>query len=225
MHMTCFSIKRHSTAFVDGRLRKREYSRITAHLQECDSCANYIHEIRILRSHLQSLPVPKASDNLAVKLRIIASREKQALAETRGSRLRRIWNRWKFRIDDLMRPLTIPATGGLISSMLLFATLALTITSTTSAVAYDVPVIYQDQVGPNLVPVSVNSDVTLNMSLDGKGHIQDYFVRDGAASFIGDPARLSYRNIALPQFPSVLALTHPVTGDISIRLTPLVYRQ
>ncbi len=126
----------------------------------------------------------------------------------------------------MMRPLTIPATGGLLSSMLLFATLALTITSTTRAVTYDVPVMYQEQEGANLVPISVkNSDVTLNISLDGKGRIQDYNVRDGAASFTGDPGRLSYKNISLPQFPSVLAIAHPVTGDISIRLTPLMFRQ
>lgn len=225
MHLTCFSTKRHSTAYVDGRLRTREHSRITAHLQECDSCATYIHEIRSLRSHLQSLPVPQSSEHLTMKLRILASHEKQALMQTRGSRLLLLWQRWKFRMDDLMRPLTIPATGGLLSSVLLFATLALTITTTKQAVAYDVPVIYGDEQGPNLVPVSVDSDVTLSMSLDAKGHIQDYFVRDGAASFIGDPGRLVYRTISLPQFPSVLALTHPVTGDISIRLTPLVYRQ
>jgi hypothetical protein len=174
---------------------------------------------------LQGLPVPQACENLAMKLRVIASREKQALTQTRGSHLLLLWERWKFRMDDLMRPLTIPATGGLLSSILLFATLALTITSTTRAVTYDVPVSYGDQESPNLLPVSVNADVILNMSLDGKGHIQDYFVRDGAASFIGDPGRLIYKNISLPQFPSVLALTHPVTGDISIKLTPLVYRQ
>lgn len=223
--MTCFSTKRQSTAYVDGRLRKREQSRITSHLHECDSCTTYIHEIRSLRTHLQNLPVRAASEDLAMKLRIMASREKQALTQTRGSRLLLIWERWKFRMDDLMRPLTIPATGGLLSSILLFGTLALTITSTTRAVAYDVPVMYEEAASPNLVPVSFNSDVILNMSLDGKGHIQDYFVRDGAASFTGDPARLIYKNISLPQFPSVLALAHPVTGDISITLTPLVYRQ
>jgi predicted anti-sigma-YlaC factor YlaD len=223
--MTCLSTKRQSTAYVDGRLRDREQSRITAHLRECDGCATYIHEIRCLRSNLQSLPTPPPSSGLTTKLRIIASREKQALAQTRGSRLLLLWQKWKFRMDELMRPLTIPATGGLLSSVLLFASLALTITTTKHGVTYEVPLMYAEQEGANLVPISVNSDITLNISLDAKGHIQDYFVHDGVASFSGDPGRLSYRNIALPQFPSVLALAHPVTGDISIKLTPLVFRQ
>ena len=223
--MTCLSIKRQSTAYVDGRLREREHSRISGHLRECDACASYIHEIRSLRSNLRNLPVPPPPAGLVTKLRISASREKQALLETRGSRLLLIWQRWKFRADELMRPLTIPATGGLLSSILLFATLALTITTTTRVVAYDVPLLTEDQLGSNLVPVSINSDVILRISLDGRGHIQDYVVRDGAASFSGDPSRLLYKTIALPQFPSVLALAHPVTGDISIKLTPLVFRQ
>jgi predicted anti-sigma-YlaC factor YlaD len=223
--MTCLSTKRQSTAYVDGRLREREQSRIKAHLRECDSCAAYIHEIRCLRSNLQSLPTPPPSSGLEVRLRIIASREKQALVQTRGSRLLLFWQKWKFRIDELMRPLTIPATGGLLSSILLFATLALTITTTSRGVTYDVPVLYADQNGQNLVPISINSDVILNISLDGKGHIQEYRVSDGAAWVSGDPSRLIYKNIAMPQFPSVLTIAHPVTGDISIKLTPLVFRQ
>jgi hypothetical protein len=160
-----------------------------------------------------------------MKLRIMASREKQALAQTRGSRLLLFWQKWKFRMDELMRPLTIPATGGLLSSLLLFASLALTITTTKHGVAYEVPLMYADQEDPNLVPISLNSDITLRISLDGKGRIQDYVVHDGLASFTGNAGRLNYRNISLPQFPSVLALAHPVTGDISIKLTPLVFRQ
>jgi hypothetical protein len=178
-----------------------------------------------LRSNLQSLPTPPPSSGLEVRLRIIASREKQALVQTRGSRLLLFWQKWKFRIDELMRPLTIPATGGLLSSILLFATLALTITTTSRGVTYDVPVLYADQNGQNLVPISINSDVILNISLDGKGHIQEYRVSDGAAWVSGDPSRLIYKNIAMPQFPSVLTIAHPVTGDISIKLTPLVFRQ
>lgn len=160
-----------------------------------------------------------------MKLRIIASKEKQALTQTRGSRLKLVWEKWKFRVDEMMRPLTIPATGGLLSSIMLFATLALTITTTSRGVTYDVPVLYAERNDANLVPISVHSDIVLTMSLDGKGHIQDYAVRDGEASFAGDPGRLIYRNISMPQFPSVLTIAHPVTGDISIKLTPLVFRQ
>lgn len=223
--MTCFSTKRQSTAYVDGRLRGRELSRIAAHLGECDACASYIDQLIAVRSGLQRLSAPVPPAGLAVQLRVIASREQQAILRAGGSRMRLFFEKWKFRLDEMMRPFTIPATGGLLSSIVLFSTLALTITTTTRAVAYDVPVLYSEQLGANLVPLSVNSDVVLNISLDGKGHIRDYAVHDRSAYFSGDASSLIYKDIVMPQFPSVLTIATPITSDISITLTPLVYRQ
>ncbi len=224
-HLTCFKTRRQSTAYLDGRLREREHSRIAAHLAECDSCAAHIYQLKSLRFGLQRLPTPLAPANLSTRLRVIASREKQLITQSQGSRFRFLWDKWKFRVDELMRPLTIPATGGLLSSVLLFSTLALTITTTKRAVTYDVPVLYTEQMGANLVPISVNADVVLNISVDGRGRIRDYVVHDGSGSFTGNAARLVYNNIAMPEFPSVLQIAHPITSDISITLTPLVFRQ
>ena len=147
------------------------------------------------------------------------------MVETDGSRWRRIWQGWKFRIHQLMRPLTIPATGGVISSVLLFGALAFTIGTTTRQVAYEVPVIYADRADANLVPLELRSSVLLTLSLDGHGHITDYAVRDGSGGFVGDPARLQYNQIQMPEFPSVLAMAQPTIGDVRIYFMPIVFRQ
>jgi Putative zinc-finger len=220
--MTCWSVKRRSTDFVDGRLRGSERSRVAAHLAECDSCSQQIEEFASVRSTLGNLPRPLAPAPLRTELLIMASRERRLL---RSTRFERIWNRWKFRLNEIMRPLTIPATGGVLSSLLLFAALAVTISTTTRAVTYEVPVIYADKMDANLVPVELRSSVVLTLSLDGKGRITDYAVRDGSDSFVGDTSRLQYNNIALPEFRTVLAMTQPVSRDISISFTPLLFRQ
>jgi len=153
-----------------------------------------------------------------------ASQEKQAIMEHRGSKLRRLWNHWRFRIDHIMRPLTLPATGGILSSLVLFGALSLMIGTTTRVVTYEVPVLYAERISANLVPLQLRSSVILTFSLDGKGRITDYTARDDSASFVGDPTRLQYNNIAVPDFPSVLALAQPVNRDISIKITPIVFR-
>jgi hypothetical protein len=219
--MTCWTVKRRSTDYVDGRLRGGERSRVEAHLAECDACSQQVEELASVRSTLRDLRVPVAPSPLRTELLIMASRERKL---SRHSRFERLWNRWKFRLNEMMRPLTIPATGGVLSSLVLFAALALTISTTTRAVGYEVPVIYADRVNPNLVPVELRSSVVLTLSLDGKGRITDYAVRDGSDSFVGDPSRLQYNNIALPEFRTVLAMTQPVSRDISISFTPLVFR-
>lgn len=223
--MTCWSVNRRSTDYVDGRLRRSEHSRVEAHLLECQECEVRIREIRSLRSTLGKLPEPKMPEDLHTRLRVSASLERQLLLEAGGSRLRRAWNNWKFRIDQIMRPLTIPATGGVLSSLILFGALAFTIGASTPEVAYEVPVLFANRADPNLVPIELRSSVVLTLSLDGNGRITDYAVRDGSGSFVGDPARLQGDNISLPDFSSVLAMAQPTTRDISISFIPIVFQR
>ncbi len=218
--MTCWTVKRRKTDYVDGRLRPGERSRVEAHLQICDPCDLEINELRSVRSSLRNLLRPDAPANLRTRLRVIASSERQMLVESNGSRLRWIWNSWKLRVNQLMRPLTIPATGGLLSSLLLFGALALTVSTTRRAVQYEVPVYYENHIDPNLVPLELRSSVFLTLSLDGSGRITDYAVQQGESrSFVADPARLQGNNISLPEFPE-----RSRSGDISISFIPVVYR-
>ncbi len=223
--MRCWSVKRRSTDYVDGRLRQGERSRLEAHLSECEDCEVRVHEIRSVRSALGKLAEPKAPSELRTKLQVTASHERQSLLQTDGSRLLRIWNNWKFRVDEIMRPLTIPATGGLLSSLILFGALAFTIRTTTTGVTYDVPVFYANHADPNLVPVELRSSVVLTLSLDGSGRITNYAVRDRSGSFVGDATRLQGNNISLPDFRSVLAMAQPTTRDISISFIPMVFQR
>ena len=180
----------------------------------------------MIRKQLRSLPQMRPPDQLGTTLRVMASRERQAVVETRGSRWQRFWLTWKFRINQLFDPVTIPATGGFFSSCILFALLALMIGRTTQAVAYDVPVNYADVHNEaNLVPLQLRSSVFVFLSLNPDGRITDYEVRNSTDSFVGDANMLQAKTIPIPEFPSVLTLAQPISSDISIRFTPLLFRQ
>ncbi len=125
---------------MDGRLRGSERSRIAAHLRKCDPCASHFEQIASLRSAARALPEAVPPPHLATALRVMASHERQVAERNHGSHWGAIWNRWKFRLDEMLRPLTIPATGGLLSSFILFGALAFTIGTTTRTVSYEVPV-------------------------------------------------------------------------------------
>jgi len=217
-------MQRRSMDYVDGRLRKSEHSRIEAHLAECQDCSRRVHEIHDVRATLHGLRPVKAPAELRLRLQISASRERKALIETNGSRFLRIWNYWAFRLDELMRPITIPATGGLFSSIVLFGALAFTIGTTTRGVTYEVPVMYAERGDANLVPVELRSSVVLTLSVDSNGRIIDYAVRDKAGSFSGDATRLQYNNISVPEIPNALRLAMPTSSDIRISFTPIIFR-
>lgn len=224
--MICWTAKRRTADYVDGRLRKSERARLESHLRECHSCSQDVDHMRSVRSALGNLPVPLSPPRLGTALRVKASQERQAVLDRRGSGLARLVRDWKFRLDEIMRPLTIPATGGLLSSLMLFGALLFTIGGNGRIVNYEVPLVYSDtQMDANLVPVQLRSSVMLTLSLDGNGHITDYTVRDASSSFVGDATRLQYNPISLPEFPSVLALAQPINGDVSILVRPIVFRQ
>lgn len=219
--MTCWSTRRRITDYVDGRLRGTDRSRVAAHLTHCDVCSQQAEDLACVRSTLRDLGESVPPARLRTELLVMASRMRETVST---SRLERLWNRWKARVNEIMRPLTIPATGGLLSSFILFAVLAFTISATSRVAAYEVPVLYANTVDANLVPIQLRSSVVLTLSLDDKGRIKDYAVRDGSDSFVGDPGRLQQNNIALPDFRTVLAMTQPVNRDISISFTPLLFR-
>ena len=224
MGMTCRSVNRRINDYVDGRLRGGELTRFEAHLSGCGECELRIDEVRSVRSSLRGLPPSVMPADLRVRLRVRASQERQVMIETNGSHLLRAWNAWKFRLNQMMRPLTIPATGGFFSSVALFAAFALTISTTTRVVAYDVPVVYADHVDANLVPVELSSLVVVTLSTDGNGRITDYGFREGSKSFVGDATRLQANNISLPDIPSVMSIAQPVSSDIRISFKPIVFR-
>lgn len=227
--MICWSVKRRTHAYVDGKLGSLERAWIERHLRACDSCSANFDQISSIRRALQCLPRRPAPAQLAVRLRIAASRERQLLLATNGSRWLAVWKSWKFRMDQVMRPLTIPATGGLLSSVALFVALAFTIgnigRNAPPAVNYEVRILGLAQNDPTLVPVELRSSVVLTMSVDSGGHIANYAVRNGSSSFVGNTATARDSNISIPDFPSVFAAAEPVTRDISISFTPIVFRQ
>jgi hypothetical protein len=224
--MTCWSIHRRTTAYVDGRLRGSELARVEAHLRLCSKCEMRLQDLGAVRSSLQELPKAKSPVSLRVRLRVIASQERKLVLEADGSRLILLWNDWKFRLHQLMRPLTIPATGGFCSAVLLFGALSFTIGNTTRGLAYEVPVSYSsNHIDANLVPVELRSGLVLRLSLDGNGRITDYAFRNGSHAVQGDPASLQHYNIAVPDIPSVMTDEQPISSDIQISVTPMIFRR
>ena len=224
--MTCWSVHRRTTAYLDGRLRGSELTKVDAHLRHCSKCEARLQDLGAVRLSLQELPKAKSPLGLRTRLRVIASYERKLVLEADGSRLVLLWNDWKLRMKQLMQPLTIPATGGFFSALILFGALAFTIGSTTRGLAYEVPLMYSsNQIDANLVPVELRSGIVMNMSLDGNGRITDCAFRNDSRSVQGDPASLQHQNIEVPDIPSVMTSSQAVNSAIQISVTPMVFRR
>jgi hypothetical protein len=224
MSINCHEAKRWSTAYVDGRLRSEKRSGVAQHLAGCDSCSNHFEQLELIRTALGEMRSPAIPKELQTALKVIASKERAEVVRTRGSRFQAIWGNWKFRMRELMRPVALPATGGLLSALLLFGTFIFTIGTTTRIVTYEIPLTGWSA-ETNLVPVELRSHlVILNMSFDGNGRIGEYAVSDPSSTFTAG-LQTHPASIRVPDFPTVFAVSQPVTGDIQIKFEPIAFRQ
>lgn len=225
MELTCSSAKGYFTEMLDGQLRGSNRTRVLAHLRRCGECSSEYEHMSTLKSKLRNLPHPEVPAELTAQLRVTASHERALVLRDGGSRLKALCRQWKLRIDEFMRPLALPATGGLLSTVVMFGTLVVTISTTTGAVAYEVPVqYYPSRLDAIPLPVELRQQsVTLTMNMDGAGRMRGYQVADGThASFVGDP---SHASVSIPSLTRILGVAEPISGNIQISFQPLAYRQ
>jgi hypothetical protein len=223
--MNCHEAKRYSAGYIDGRLRYDERSGVAEHLTECESCSSYFDQVVLIRTTMGQMPHPPIPAQLQTELRVIASRERAEVLRNRGSRWKTVWERWKFSLNDLMRPLALPATGGLLSSICLFGLFVLTFGTTAARSSYDIPLCGVSDSEANLVPIELRSQaITLNMSFDASGRIGDYNVANESGSY-NTSLQAHLAAITVPEFSTVFAVARPVSGDIQIQFVPIALRQ
>lgn len=156
-----------------------------AHLESCRDCRQEQREVVAIREGLKSLPRHAVTPLLATKLRVLASRE-----SSRRRRHRTIETRWneflsqaKLVFDNLLRPLAVPAAGGLLSSVFCFG-LMLNSFHVGPVWQNDIPVGLFTQVMLNDVSpfYSSGGDVIVQLTIDAEGRVTDFTVPEGAAT-------------------------------------------
>jgi hypothetical protein len=141
--MKCSIVRARLAGYLDdaitGPARAHERIHVREHLEGCASCREELQHFRRLAVLLSrvSRSVPPA--DLAVRIRVTAA---QSIA-TQGlpSRLRRMRDRAEILLENVFRPLTVPATGGFVSAILIFVVVLQLIVPgiTVRAVQNDVP--------------------------------------------------------------------------------------
>lgn len=112
--MTCREVGRHLAGYLDGAMSSERHATVHAHLNDCSSCrADLEAYSRLSRVLAESVPVAPPSD-LATRIRVQASRAQVQPAS------RRFWERAFVFFDNILRPLAVPATGGLLTAAFAF---------------------------------------------------------------------------------------------------------
>jgi anti-sigma factor RsiW len=141
--MKCTAVRTKLAGYLDDAIaagaRPQDRVEIREHLELCPACRTELQRYRKLSVLLSHTPRFVPPSDLAVRIRIAAAQAKAS--ESFSSRWRRMRDHAQVVLDNVFRPLTVPATGGFFSAILVFAMVLQLIAPGLSvqAVANDVP--------------------------------------------------------------------------------------
>ena len=142
-------------------------------------------EFNLLRQLPQRGPPPQ----LSAQLEVMASREAQR--RRRRTSLRAVLRYWReeaaLLVDNLMRPLAVPAAGGVVSALVLFLSIAPSL-AVNRVVAADVPLSFATEatlVSSFSFDLS-EDEVVIDLVIDEQGRVAGYSLPPGQA-WSGNP--------------------------------------
>jgi Putative zinc-finger len=179
--VTCTQSKSILSAYLDGALTGKEMHSLDKHLRQCSVCYREYEALRRNQSLLAKMGPAHVPVDLSLRLRLAISHE---IARSRSSYLSSLL----LHVQNGMRAFMVPATTGLVATVLIFGLVA-GILATPPAVhanTPDVPLTFgtEPELQPNSFGFSMgamNGDsLLIEAYVDSTGRVQDYRILSGA---------------------------------------------
>jgi anti-sigma factor RsiW len=173
--MTCAHVKSLLSAYLDGAVTGRQMHELSGHLRTCTSCSKNYEALRRTQVLVAGIGRTQAPNDLSLKLRLAISRE--------AARRRRPYlDGMRIRFENGLRVFMVPATTGLVATVLAFSLLAALLSSPmpVQANAADVPLVLATE--PVLqhsnfeftVGAITEDSLVIEAYVDANGRVQDY---------------------------------------------------
>ncbi len=198
--MKCNTVRTKLAGYLDdaitGGSRVAERVQVRQHLEGCNVCREELERFRKLSVMLSRVPANVPPADLAIRIKVAAA---QALnSRDWSSRMRRIKDRAEILLDNVFRPLTLPATGGFFSAILVFVLVLQIILpgTTVRAVQNDVELNlmrpaklvslseYPQSWAPEQqdLELSLPHGLLIDVTVDSLGRMTDYQILSGPTS-------------------------------------------
>ena len=226
--MKCTTVRKNLAGYLDdaliGEERVRERAAIRQHLDACSACREELQRFRKLSVLLSRVPKSVPPANLAVRIKVAASQAQQS--QDWQSRFRNFREHAGIVLENVFRPLTVPATGGLFAAMVIFVLALQMIVPgiTVRAVENDVPINlmrpaelvslsdYPQSWAPEKhdVELSLPHGLLVDVTVDAQGHMTEYQILSG-------PTSLELRHqldqmLLFSRFSPMLSFGRPTAG-------------
>lgn len=225
--MSCKSVQTRLAGYLDDALVNApgpdERRTIRLHLDRCADCREELQRYRRLSVLLSRVPRAVPPADLAVRIKVAAAQAQ----ETQGwdRRWQRIKDRCEILLDNVFRPLTVPATGGLFSAFIIFFFVLHMIAPglTVRADPNDIPTgllqpaelialsDYPEAVVAEMQhPVELQNDLLVDVTVDANGRMTTYDILSGPQSL--QVRRNLDQMLFLSRFRPMLSFGRPTAG-------------
>lgn len=113
--MNCRQASRRLPGYVDGALYTRDRAQLREHLNGCTACREQLERYRRLARCLANVESVAPPQDLALRIRLAA-----AHARTREAWPARLLHRTRLILENIVQPLALPATGGVLAAVIAF---------------------------------------------------------------------------------------------------------
>jgi len=116
--MNCRQALRRVPGYLDGAIRSSEHLQLSEHLDSCSDCREQLERFRRLSICLGNVRPVVAPADLATRIRVQVSQ-----ARSFWGALRHAWSRAILVFENILEPLAVPATGGIVTALVVFVLL------------------------------------------------------------------------------------------------------
>jgi len=168
------------SAYLDGALTGKEMQSLDRHLRQCSSCFREYDSMRRTQSVLAGMGPARVPDDLSLKLRLAISHE---IARSRRSYV----GAFLVHVENALRAFMVPATTGLVATVLIFGLVAgiLAAPPSVHANAADVQLTFgtEPELQPNSFGFSMGAlsedSLLIEAYVDANGRVQNYRILSG----------------------------------------------
>lgn len=219
--MDCLQVQWMLSALLDDRVVESERRVLEEHMQQCAECGARHAGLVAARNALRAAPVRPVNRQLVIALRILASREaarRRRQVDFR-TRFRDLAGRLIFRVDTLMKPLALPAAGGLATALLLFFAVMTSFQGIISGPQpNDIPTVLTT--GPMLKSTlldTVPDEISVYVLVDGQGRVIDYVPPKELSAEAKKQLRLAIgSSLLFTQFDPATTFGRPTAGWVRV---------
>lgn len=220
--MKCTTVRENLAGYLDDALCGNspviERVEIREHLERCEGCREELQRFRKLGVLLSRMPKSVPPADLAIRIKVAAAQAQPS--QNLQSRFRRFKDRAEILLDNVFRPLTVPATGGLFSAIVVFVLVFQMIVPgiTVRAVENDVPINLMHEA--KLISLSeypqswsaepLDLDVSVDITVDERGHMTQYEIVDGPNSV--ELRRQLDQMLLFSRFSPMMSFGRPTAG-------------